>query len=157
LHRILDPTYLTPTAIPIEMSTVDSEIGCALRPDSSLKDASEIEWICDKDEIISFPSKTSVDTAAMSSSHVVETGKSDQILKSAYRNGDISAVTQAAEHLDPLIMSIDAEDSTDEVWICRFAFLKYISFGSRFEPPSDRDRTIQEPNLPFGSPFEQSY
>jgi len=136
------------------MSTVDSEIGCAFRPDGSLKDASEIEWTCDQDETISFPSETSVDTAAMSSSHVVETGKSDQILKSAYRNGDISAVTQAAEHLDALIMSMD---STDEVWICRFAFLKYISFGSRFEPPSDRDRTIQEPNLPFGSPFEQSY
>jgi len=62
--EFLDPTHLTPTAISLEMSTVDSEIGCVLHPDGSLKDASEIEWTCDKDETISFPSETSVDTAA---------------------------------------------------------------------------------------------
>jgi len=57
--EFLDPTHLTPTVIAIEMSTVDSEIGCALHPDGSLKYASEIEWTCDKGK----PFETSVDTA----------------------------------------------------------------------------------------------
>jgi len=35
------------------MSTVDSEIGRALRSDGSLKDASEIEWTCDTEMGIS--------------------------------------------------------------------------------------------------------
>jgi len=37
-----------------------------------------------------------------------------QILKSAYRNGHISAVSQAAQHLEALVMALDAvEDSED--------------------------------------------
>jgi len=35
-----------------------------------------------------------------------------QILKSAYRNGHISAATQASQHLDALLVSLDA--ATDE-------------------------------------------
>lgn len=39
--------------------------------------------------------------------------KALQILKSVYRNGHISTVSQAAEHLHALIMYLETEDSTD--------------------------------------------
>jgi len=36
-----------------------------------------------------------------------------QILKSAYRNGHISAATQASQHLDALLMCLDAAEDED--------------------------------------------